>query len=425
MKEYLDTDAVERAYAIAKGQYAKLGVDADAAMAAVGAIPVSLHCWQGDDVTGFEGADGLTGGGILATGNYPGRARDAGELRADAELAFSLVPGVKRFSLHTMYAETGSKPVPRDDLEPKHFSAWMAWAKERGVSLDFNPSFFSHPLADSGYTLASADKKVRDFWLRHGKASRRIASAIGAAQGNPCVNNVWIPDGSKDLPADRAGPRRRLVEALDELFSEKLPAGTISDAVESKLFGIGSEAYVVGSHEFYMGYAVSRGMKLCMDMGHFHPTETIADKISAMLGFVPGLLLHVSRGLRWDSDHVALYSDDLRDLCRELSRQNAFGRVDIALDYFDASINRIAAWVIGARALQKALLEAALEPIALIREAENAGRNHERLALMEEAKSLPLSALWDKYCLDQGVPVGADWLARVARWESETLPKRR
>jgi L-rhamnose isomerase len=425
MKEYLDTDAVERAYALAKGQYAKLGVDADAAMAAVSAIPVSLHCWQGDDVTGFEGADGLTGGGILATGNYPGRARDANELRADAELAFSLVPGVKRFSLHTMYAETGAKPVPRDELAPEHFSAWMAWAKARGISLDFNPSFFSHPMADSGYTLASPDKKVRDFWLRHGKASRRIASAMGAAQGNPCVNNVWIPDGSKDLPADRSGPRRCLIESLDELFSDKLPEGTISDAVESKLFGIGSEAYVVGSHEFYMGYAVSRGMKLCMDMGHFHPTETIADKISAMLGFVPGLLLHVSRGLRWDSDHVALYSDDVRDLCRELFRQNAFGRVDIALDYFDASINRIAAWVIGARALQKALLEAALEPIALIREAENAGRNHERLALMEEAKTLPLSALWDKYCLDQGVPVGADWLAAVARWESETLPKRR
>jgi L-rhamnose isomerase len=425
MKEYLDTEAVERAYAIAKGQYAKLGVDADAAMASVSAIPVSLHCWQGDDVTGFEGADGLTGGGILATGNYPGRARDAGELRADAELAFSLVPGIKRFSLHTMYAETGGKPVPRDELAPEHFSAWMAWAKARGLSLDFNPSFFSHPMADSGYTLASPDKKVRDFWLRHGKASRRIASALGAAQGDPCVNNVWIPDGSKDLPADRSGPRKRLIEALDELFSDKLPAGTISDAVESKLFGIGSEAYVVGSHEFYMGYAVSRGMKLCMDMGHFHPTETIADKISAMLGFVPGLLLHVSRGLRWDSDHVALYSDDVRDVCRELFRQNALGRVDIALDYFDASINRIAAWVIGARALQKALLEAALEPISLIREAERAGRNHERLALMEEAKSLPLTALWDKYCLDQGVPVGADWLAKIARWESEALPKRR
>jgi L-rhamnose isomerase len=425
MKEYLDTEAVERAYAIAKGQYAKLGVDADAAMASVSAIPVSLHCWQGDDVTGFEGADGLTGGGILATGNYPGRARDAGELRADAELAFSLVPGIKRFSLHTMYAETGGKPVPRDELAPEHFSAWMAWAKARGISLDFNPSFFSHPMADSGYTLASPDKKVRDFWLRHGKASRRIASAMGAAQGDPCVNNVWIPDGSKDLPADRSGPRRRLIESLDELFSDKLPAGTISDAVESKLFGIGSEAYVVGSHEFYMGYAVSRGMKLCMDMGHFHPTETIADKISAMLGFVPGLLLHVSRGLRWDSDHVALYSDDVRDVCRELFRQNALGRVDIALDYFDASINRIAAWVIGARALQKALLEAALEPIALIREAERAGRNHERLALMEEAKSLPLAALWDKYCLDQGVPVGADWLAEDSPMGERTLPKRR
>jgi L-rhamnose isomerase len=425
MKIYQDKDAIEKAYEIAVTRYSGLGVDAKAVMAATAEVPVSLHCWQGDDVTGFEGADGLSGGGILATGNYPGRARNADELRSDAELAFSLVPGTKRFNLHTIYAETAGKKVPRDELTPEHFAKWIAWAKERKLGLDFNPSFFSHPMADSGYTLSSADKAVREFWIRHGKASRRIASAMGQALGTPSVNNVWVPDGSKDLPADRAAPRARLRSALDEVFSEKLPAGTIGDAVESKLFGIGSEAYVVGSHEFYMGYAIKKGLKLCLDMGHFHPTEAIADKISALLDFVPSLLLHISRGVRWDSDHVSLYSDEVRDVCREINRQNAFARVDIALDYFDASINRVAAWVIGARGLQKALLEAALEPVKLIRDAENAGRNTERLALMEEAKTLPFTAVWDKYCLDQGTPVGPDWLARVTEWEAKTQAARR
>ena len=424
MKTYQDKDEMEKAYELAVARYAGLDVDAGAAMAATAKVPVSLHCWQGDDVTGFEGADGLSGGGILATGNYPGRARNADELRADAELAFSLVPGTKRFNLHSIYAETAGKKITRDELAPEHFARGIAWAKERKLGLDFNPSFFSHPLADSGYTLASSDKAVRNFWIRHGKASRRIASAMGEALGSPAVNNVWIPDGSKDLPADRAAPRARLQSALDEVFSEKLPEGTIGDAVESKLFGIGSEAYVVGSHEFYMGYAVKHGLKLCLDMGHFHPTEAIADKISALLGFVPSLLLHISRGIRWDSDHVALFSDEVRDVCREITRQNAFARVDIALDYFDASINRVAAWVIGARGLQKALLEAALEPSALIRDAEKAGRNTERLALMEEAKTLPFAAVWDKYCLDQGTPVGPDWLAKVAEREAATKAAR-
>lgn len=425
MKTYQDNDSIERAYALAKAQYAKLGVDADAVRAAVAKIPVSLHCWQGDDVAGFEGADGISGGGILATGNYPGRARNAAELRADAEFAFSLIPGTKRFNLHTLYAETNGKKVPRDELEPEHFAAWVKWAKEKGIGLDFNPSFFSHPMADSGYTLSSADKKVRNFWIRHGKASRKIASSIGKSLKSPSVNNIWIPDGSKDLPADRKAPRERLLASLDEVLAEKYPAKTLTDAVESKLFGIGSEAYVVGSHEFYMGYASSRGLKLCLDMGHFHPTETIADKISAMLLFVPGILLHISRGIRWDSDHVALYSDEVRDVCREIARQKAFPKVDIALDYFDASINRLAAWTIGARGLQKAILEACLEPTALIAEAEKAGRNHERLALMEESKTLPFSAVWDKYCLDAGVPVGPDWMAKVASWEAEVLPKRK
>ena len=424
MTKYQDKDSIEESYALARAGYAKLGVDADAAMAKAAAVPVSLHCWQGDDVAGFENSSGLSGGGILATGNYPGRARNADELRADAERAFSLIPGKKRFNLHMLYAETNGKKVERDELESVHFSRWISWAKDRGIGLDFNPSFFSHPSAASGWPLSSANDKERAFWVRHGKASRRIASAFGAAQGSPSVNNVWVPDGSKDLPADRRAPRQRLLESLDEIFSERLPAGTITDAVECKLFGIGSEAYVAGSHEFYMGYASKKGMKLCLDMGHFHPTETIADKISAMLLFVPGLLLHVSRGIRWDSDHVALFSDEVRDVCREIVRLDAFGRIDIALDYFDASINRIAAWTIGSRGLQKALLEALLEPTALIREAENAGRNHERLALMEESKTLPFAAVWDKYCLDQGVPVGADWLASVAEYEITVLAKR-
>ena len=425
MNKYQDNDSIEKAYALARSGYAKLGVDADKAMAKAAKVPVALHCWQGDDVAGFENSAGLTGGGILATGNYPGRARNAGELRDDADFAFSLIPGTKRFNLHMLYAETAGKKVSRDELAPEHFSSWISWAKERKIGLDFNPSFFSHPMAESGFTLSSADKKVRDFWIRHGKASRRIAAAMGEALGSPAVNNVWVPDGSKDLPADRAAPRERLRTALDEIFAEGMSASSIVDAVECKLFGIGSEAYVVGSHEFYLGYAVERGMKLCLDMGHFHPTETIADKISAMLMFVPGLLLHISRGVRWDSDHVALYSDEVRDVCREIARQDAFGKVNIALDYFDASINRIAAWTIGARSLQKAILEAALEPTALIKEAEKAGRNHERLALMEEAKTLPFSAVWDKYCLDQGVPVGTDWLGAVGEWERTTLPKRK
>jgi L-rhamnose isomerase len=425
MVPYQDADSIEKAYALAKRAYAGLGVDAGAALAAAAKVPVSIHCWQGDDVAGFEGSGGLSGGGIMATGNYPGRARDGDELRSDADFAFSLIPGAKRFNLHTIYAETGGKKVPRDELTPDHFAAWLAWAKARKIGLDFNPSFFSHPLAESGFTLSSADRKVREFWIRHARMSRRVASGFGRELGTPSVNNVWIADGSKDLPADRSGPRERLLSALDEVFSEALPAGSIVDVVEPKLFGIGSEAYVVGSHDFYMGYATKKNLHVCLDLGHFHPTENVADKLSALLLFVPGLLLHVSRGLRWDSDHVAIFSDDVRDMCRELTRQNAFARVNFALDYFDASINRIAAWAIGARGLQKALLEARLEPTALILEAEKAGRNHERLALMEEAKTLPFGAIWDKYCLDQGVPVGTDWLPRVAEYERTILAKRR
>jgi L-rhamnose isomerase len=424
MKPYGNKESIEAAYGLAKEAYGKLGVNTDTCIRAAVNIPVSIHCWQGDDVVGFEGADELSGGGILTTGNYPGRARNGDELRRDAEFAFSLIPGKKRFNLHSFYAETGGKKVSRDELEPEHFQQWMAWSKKQDIPLDFNPSFFAHPLADSGYTLASADPKIRRFWIRHGLASRRIASAFGANQGSPAVNDIWIPDGSKDLPADRRSPRLRLREALDEILALPLDPKTIIDTVESKLFGIGSESYVAGSHDFYLAYATAKQIPLCLDMGHFHPTENIADKISALLLFIPELLIHFSRGVRWDSDHVAIYSDELREVCREIIRQNALGRISIALDFFDASINRIAAWTIGSRSIRKALLEAVLEPTALLVEAENAGKNHERLALMEELKTMPFSAVWDKLCLDAGVPVGIDWLDPVRDYEGTVLLKR-
>jgi L-rhamnose isomerase len=418
-------EKIEEAYGLAKAAYAAFGINTDKAIRAAADIPVSIHCWQGDDVTGFEGASGLSGGGIIATGNYPGRARNGDELRTDAEFAFSLIPGKKRFNLHTFYAETNGKKVPRDELEPEHFKNWMAWSKKKKIPLDFNPSFFSHPMTDSGFTLSSADPKVRNFWIRHGKAARKIAAALGVNQGSPSVNNIWVPDGSKDLPADRLSPRLRLRDALDEILDIQLGSKNITDALESKLFGIGSECYVVGSHEFYLGYAATKKVQLCLDTGHFHPTETIADKISAALLFVPGLLIHFSRGIRWDSDHVVTYTDEMRDVCRELIRQKCLDRINIALDFFDASINRIAAWTIGSRSLRKGLLEALLEPSKLLTDAEKAGKNHERLALMEEFKTLPFPAVWDKLCLDAGVPAGAAWLEKVNEYEKAVLFKRK
>jgi L-rhamnose isomerase len=418
-------DTVEQAYAIAKDAYAKLGVNTDKAIKTALNTPLSIHCWQGDDVTGFEGAQGLSGGGILATGNYPGRARNGDELRADAEFAFSLIPGKKRFGLHMFYAETDGKKVGRDVLEPEHFKKWMAWSKKKKIPLDFNHSFFSHPMAESGYTLSSADPEIRRFWLRHGKASRRIASALGANQGSPSVNNIWLPDGSKDLPADRLSPRIRLRDGLDEILAEKFPKETITDSVESKLFGIGSEAYVVGSHDFYMGYATKKQINITLDMGHFHPMESVADKISALLLFVPGLLMHFSRGLRWDSDHVVTFTDELRAVWAEIVRTGALDRMDFSLDYFDASINRIAAWAIGARSLRKAMLEALLDPTKLLTDAEKKGKNHIRLALMEEVKTLPFSAVWDKLCRDDGKPVSTAWIDEVNSYEKTVLSKRK
>jgi len=425
MESYLNPEKIEKAYDLAKDAYAAFGIDTDKAINAAAEIPISIHCWQGDDVTGFEGADGLSGGGILATGNYPGRARNGEELRADAEFAFTLIPGKKRFNLHTLYAETGGKKAGRDELEPEHFKNWMDWSKKNKIPLDFNPSFFSHPMADSGFTLSSADPKIRDFWIRHCKASRKIASAFGSGQGSASVNNIWIPDGSKDLPADRLAPRKRLQDALDDILSVKYDSNTITDAVESKLFGIGSESYVVGSHEFYLAYTALKQIRLCLDTGHFHPTETIADKISALMLFLPGLLIHFSRGIRWDSDHVAIFSDELREVCREITRHKYLNRVNIALDYFDASINRIAAWTIGSRSLRKGLLEALLEPVELLKKAEDAGKNHERLALMEELKTLPFSAIWDKLCLNAEVSACVDWVEKVNQYEKSVLEKRK
>jgi L-rhamnose isomerase len=424
MKAYQDQESIEKAYDLAKAVYGNFGINTGKAIRAALDIPVSINCWQGDDVTGFEGAGGLSGGGIIATGNYPGRARNGDELRQDAEFLFSLIPGEKRFNLHMLYAETGGKNVSRDALEPEHFQRWMTWSRKKKIPLDFNPSFFSHPLAESGYTLSSADPKVRRFWIRHAISSRKIASAFGANQGSPSVNDIWIPDGSKDLPADRLSPRQRLRDALDETLAVKLDPKTITDAVEAKLFGIGSESYVTGSYDFYLGYATAKQIYLCLDTGHFHPTENIADKISAVLFFVPGLLIHFTRGIRWDSDHVAIFSDDTRDVCRELARQKVFDRVNIALDFFDASINRIAAWTIGYRSLRKALLESILEPVKLLTEAEKAGKNHERLALMEEFKTLPFAAVWDKLCLDAKVPAGTGWLDRIDGYEQAVLSKR-
>ena len=401
-------------YETARDAYAALGVDAEKALQVLARHPISVHCWQGDDVGGFESASaGDPGGGLAVTGNHPGRARTPEELRADLEKVFSLVPGKHRLNLHAFYLEAGGKKVDRDQIETKHFQTWIDWAKSLGLGMDFNPTCFAHPKAADGFTLAHRDKGIRDFWIEHAKRCRKIGADIGRALGSTCVVNVWIPDGYKDLPADRLGPRQRLIESLDAVFAEKIPEKDEIDAVECKLFGIGSESYVAGSHEFYLGYAVSRQKAICLDAGHFHPTETIADKISSVLLFVPRLLLHVSRGVRWDSDHVVILDDPTRAVMEELVRGDFLDRTSIGLDYFDASINRVAAWVIGIRATQKALLLALLEPSKHLREAEANGNLTARLALLEEAKSLPWGAVWDEFCRRHDVPTGAAWLSEA------------
>jgi L-rhamnose isomerase len=404
---------IEQAFQLARERYAALGVDVDQAMQQLAGIAISLHCWQGDDVGGFENIGAELGGGLAVTGNYPGKARTPDELRADLETALYLIPGRHRVNLHAMYAETGGRRVERNELEPAHFRGWIDWAKEARVGLDFNPTFFAHPQAASGYTLTHRDEGIRRFWIEHGIVCRRIGAAMGQALGTPCVTNVWIPDGSKDTPVDRKGPRERLAQSLDAIFAEPLDPRHHLDAVEGKLFGLGSESYVAGSHEFYLGYAIKNRKLLCLDAGHFHPTEVISDKISSVLTWLDEILLHVSRGVRWDSDHVVTLTDELQAIAQELVRGDYLSRVHIGLDYFDASINRVAAWVIGTRAMLKALLLALLEPIQKLRELEMTGDLTGRLAWLEEIKSLPVGAVWDYYCLQQNVPVGAAWLDHV------------
>jgi len=415
---------VEKAYQLAKERYASWGIDTEKVLTRLQSISISMQCWQGDDVGGFESSGGLSGGGILATGAYPGKARTPSELRADADMAFRLIPGKHRFNLHAIYLESGGVRVERDEIEPNHFRGWMDWAAERGLGLDFNPTFFSHPLAASGFTLTHPDDGVRRFWVRHGQACRRIGEAFGRHLGKPCVTNIWIPDGMKDLPADRKRPRERLVRSLDEILSVPMDPAYHRDALEGKLFGIGSEAYVAGSHEFYLGYAITRKTLLCLDSGHFHPTESVADKISSVLLFTEGLLLHVSRGIRWDSDHVVILGDEVQAIANELVAGDYLGRVFIGLDFFDASINRIAAWVIGMRAMLKALLAALLTPWDHLREFEDSMNYTGRLVLMEAVKTLPMSAVWDYYCLKHDVPLDDAFLSDILRYENEVLSKR-
>ena len=415
--------AINGAYSLAQERYAALGVDTERALARLAGTPISLHCWQGDDVGGFENPDQALGGGLMTTGNYPGKARTAVELRADLDQAYSLIPGTNRLNLHAIYLESDTA-VSRNEILPEHFAAWAAWAKENNHGIDFNPTLFSHPLADDGFTLSHRDPAVREFWIEHCIACREIGAYFGRELGTPAVTNIWIPDGMKDTPVDRKTPRLLLADSLDRIFAVEIDPRLNLDAVEAKLFGLGSESYVVGSHEFYMGYAESRQKLLCLDAGHFHPTETIADKISAVLLYVPDLLLHVSRGVRWDSDHVVTLTDDLQAIMQEVVRGDYLDRVQIGLDFFDASINRIAAWTIGTRNAQKALLMALLEPIDLLRRLELAGDFSGRLALLEELKSLPFAAVWDYYCAQQGVPVGFAFMDNIRQYEEQVLSKR-
>lgn len=413
-----------QAYYLAKERYSVFGVDTDQILARLEKIAISLHCWQGDDVLGFENAGGKLGGGLATTGHYPGKARNAEELRSDLDVVYGLLPGSHRLNLHAMYAETGGSRVERNNLQPKHFSAWKDWAKANGHGVDFNPTCFSHPKAEDGFTLSHRDAVIRQFWIEHCIACRKIGEYFGRELGTPAVTNIWIPDGYKDTPIDRTTPRKLLLEALDAIFDEQIEPRFNLDAVEPKLFGIGSESYVTGSMEFYTAYALSRGKLLTLDAGHFHPTETIVDKFSALLIYLDKLLLHVSRGVHWDSDHVVTFSDDLQAIAQEIVRADALDRVHIGLDYFDASINRIAAWTIGARNTLRALLNALLEPLEHLRRVESEGNFSLRLALLEELKLMPANAVWDYYCMIKNVPVGVAFMDVIQNYETEVLAKR-
>jgi L-rhamnose isomerase len=419
----MNQSQIEQAYSLAKERYAALGVDTDKALAALKPVSISLHCWQGDDVGGFENPGGELGGGIAATGNYPGKARNADELRRDLDVVYSLLPGSHRLNLHAIYLESDTK-VERNKIEPRHFSAWKDWAKANHHGVDFNPTCFSHPKAADGFTLAHRDEDIRQFWVEHCIASRKIGEYFGKELGTTCVTNIWVPDGIKDSPADRRTPRRLLLESLDIILADKIDPRYNLDAVEPKLFGIGSESYVVGSMEFYEAYALSRKILLTLDSGHFHPTETIADKISSMLLYLDQMLLHVSRGVRWDSDHVVTFNDDLQAITQEIVRNDALERVHVGLDYFDASINRIAAWTIGARNTLRGLMYALLEPSEMLKQSEISGDFSTRLALQEELKAMPAGAVWDYYCAKENVPVGMDFMKVIKDYEGRELTKR-
>jgi L-rhamnose isomerase len=415
---------IKENFELAKQAYAKWGVDVEEVVEKLKTVPISIHCWQGDDVAGFEVNQNELSGGIDVTGNYPGKATNAEELRSDLEKALSLIPGKHRVNLHAIYAETNGEVVERDQLEPKHFENWVKWAKENGLGLDYNPTLFSHPKADDGLTLSHPKEEIREFWINHCIGSRKIGEYFGKELGTPALTNIWIPDGYKDIPSDRLTPRKRLKESLDKIFAVETDENYNLDAVESKVFGIGSESYVVGSHEFYLNYAMKNDKLCLLDTGHYHPTETVSNKISSMLLFSEKLALHVSRPVRWDSDHVVILDDELKEIALEIVRNDALNRVIIGLDFFDASINRVAAWTIGTRNMIKALLYAMLVPNEYLKQLQEEGNFTERLALMEEFKTYPFGAIWDYYCEKMGVPVRESWLEEVKDYENEVLSKR-
>jgi L-rhamnose isomerase len=418
-------EIIEKSYQLAKEQYAELGVDTDKVISEMDNINISLHCWQTDDVGGFEKPGSvLGGGGIQATGNFPGKAKTIEQMRSDLDKVMSLLPGKQRLSLHAIYGEFGGKLIDRDQIEPKHFQGWINWAKRRGMGLDFNCTCFSHPLADDGFTLSSKNEKIRKFWVEHTKRCRAIGAEMGKQLGTPCVHNIWIPDGMKDSPVDRNTLRKQLKKSLDEIFAVKYPKKHLKDSVESKLFGIGSESMVVGSHDFYLGYAIKNNTLITLDNGHFHPTEQVGDKISSILGFVDEILLHLTRGVRWDSDHVLTFNDELLLITQEIVRANALNRVNIGLDFFDASLNRIGAYVIGTRSAQMAFMYALLEPFKTLVKYEEETKNFERLAMLELLKTKPFGAVYDYYCLKSKVPVGQDYIEEIVKYEQEVLRKR-
>jgi len=421
----MNKELIKKSYQLAKEQYAELGVDTDKVLKQLDDVIISLHCWQTDDVGGFEkeGAE-LGGGGIQATGNFPGKAKSLTQMRDDLDKVLSLLPGKQRLNLHAIYGEFGGKKIDRDQIEIKHFQGWIDWAKKRKIGLDFNCTCFSHPLADDGFTLSSKNPKIRKFWVEHTKRCRAIAAEMGKQLGTPAVHNIWIPDGSKDTPIDRFGLRKLLKKSLDEIFSVKYPKKYLKDSIESKLFGIGSESMVVGSHDFYLGYAVRNNTMITLDNGHFHPTEQVGDKISSILLYIDELLLHLTRGVRWDSDHVLTFNDELLLIAQEIVRAKALGRVNIGLDFFDASLNRIGAYVIGTRSAQMAFLYAMLEPYQTILKFEEEGKTFERLSYLELMKSKPFGAVWDYYCMMNKVPAGQDYIEEIRKYEKEVLSKR-